>query len=242
MMRARFFFVPAVVLSATLSWVLGGCSTTTQAGLQTIAQAFAAGDDIEQQQLDPQLKYLRVQIGRQAGLMVFAGDIAGPQSPQARWYSADGVVLRLAQGRIAAVNDGARAWSAVDGPALLDWPRVAAGQHQRWREISDQQPGYRLGLARERELRVLTQAPPVEVLDASRHVTAGVAWFEERNLTGDPRPAWYAVDLSAQPARVVFGQTCLQADWCLNWQPWPPQPPEPSPPPSPPPRGAARAP
>lgn len=227
MMRARFYWLRALWVCAMPSTLLGGCSTTMQAGVQTIAQALGAGDgDVEQQPLNPQLKYLRVQIGRQAGLMVNAGDIASAHGPQARWYSADGVVLRLAQGRIAAVNDGARAWRLVDGPAPLDWQRIAAGQPQRWREVSDQQPGYRFGITRERELRVLAQTPPIEVLEASRHVTAGVTWFEERSPRGDPQPAWYAVDLSAQPARVVFGQTCLQADWCLNWQAWPPQPPQ----------------
>jgi hypothetical protein len=225
MKRAQF------VLCCTLlcPWLLSGCSTTARAGLDTIAQALrGANPDVERLELNPQLTYLRVQIGRQVGLMVRADEpsIAPAElSDRSRWYSADGVVLRFAQGRIVAMHDRERSWAWVDSPQPVDWRRAAAGEVQRWREVSDQQPGYRLGRLRERELQVVRAVPPGDVLEASRHLTAPVTWFEERNVSGDPQTTWYAVDLSAPTARVVYGQTCLQEDWCLNWQVWPPQAP-----------------
>lgn len=215
-----------VVMVCGLSAVLSGCSNTARAGLRTIAQAWQGGEGVDPSQpLDPALQYLRVQSDRQSGLMVSAGEVANPRGPQTRWYSADGVVLRLAHGRVAAVHDGARSWVWVDGPPSVDWRRAAAGQTLRFAQVSDRQPGYRIGVARERELRATAQTLPSDLLQASRHLTATVTWFEERNIVGPPEPAWYAVDLSAQPPRVVFGQACLRADWCLNWQAWPPQPP-----------------
>jgi hypothetical protein len=234
-MRAQLFVAGVLALACGLSALLGGCSTTTRAGLRTIAQALQGGDEIDPTQpLDPQLQYLRVHIGRQVGLMVNAGEVLTPQGAQTRWYSADGVVLRLAQGRVAAIHDGARSWAWVanennnQGPVAIDWQSVAAGRAQRFTQVSDRQPGYRIGVAREREIRVASQTLPVEVLEASRHLTASVIWFEERNTRGEPEPAWYAVDLSAPQPRVVFGQACLQADWCLSWQAWPPQMPQPA--------------
>ncbi len=234
-MRAQLFVGGAVALACGLSTLLGGCSTTTRAGLRTITQALQGGDEIDPTQpLDPQLHYLRVHIGRQVGLMVGAGEVPTPQGAQTRWYSADGVVLRLAQGRVAAIHDGARSWAWVadegrdQGPGVIDWQGVAAGRVQRFTQVSDRQPGYRVGIAREREIRMTSQTLPADVLEASRHLTASVTWFEERNTRGEPEPAWYAVDLSAQPPRVVFGQACLQADWCLSWQAWPPQAPQPA--------------
>jgi hypothetical protein len=218
MMRAQFFLCTAAVSPLLLT----ACSTTAWSGLETLAQAFWGDSaDIEHQPLDPKLTYLRVQVGQQVGLMVQANDIAAAQADHSRWYSVDGVVLRLMQGRIQAVNEGGRSWTAVE-PNRVDWRAVASGQVQRWREVSDQRPGYRFGLARDRELRVARATPPAHVLEASRHVTAPVTWFEERNAQGQPQSAWYAVDVAQQPARVIYGQTCLQAQWCVNWQVWPP--------------------
>lgn len=228
---------PCAAVFVTLSVAFSGCSSTALATWQTMAQAWRGGASLDAPPpLNPSLQYLRVQIRQQVGWMVRADDAgdsnAPPEAGLSRWYSADGVVLRLEQGRVTALHDGRQSWTRVALPTPIDWHQLAAGTVLRFREVSDQMPGYRMGVARERLLMASAHAPPAEVLDAARHVTAPVTWFEERAAAPAASPslaasAWFAVDLSSRPAPVVFGHACLQADWCVNWQPWPPLPPRP---------------
>jgi len=211
----------AVLLAAALS--LAGCGANMRAAVGTARTALDGGASRLDAggPLDPRHEYLRVQIGRQVGLMVRA-DPAGVRTDRTSyWYSADGALLRLVDGRIVGLADASRSWRITQGVDRIDWAAVAAQGTFEFRRTVDQQPGYRIGQPQQRRLRPAAAAPAGHALQAT---VAQLQWFVEDDArTGDSLPAWYAVDLAAIPPRVVYGQACLSADWCVNWQPWPPR-------------------
>jgi hypothetical protein len=191
-----------------------------RAGLDTLRQAWpgSTGALPDAVALDARYRYLRVQVEGRTGLMVLADHDPGPQGRTAVWYSADGVVLRLAEGRIAGVTDGVRSWQWVSAAAPIDWQAVVTRGPTRFEQIIDRQPGWRFGERRARVVQAMASAP---ALHRAVGLPPQVQWFEERNASGAPQPVWYAVVLSAEGAQVMYGQTCLETDWCLSWQPWP---------------------
>jgi hypothetical protein len=207
----------------TLAVLLGGCGANMRAAVGTAAQALdggAAGVDTPQA-LDPRLHYLRVQVGRQVGLMVRADAGRAPAEPVTYWYSADGALLRLRDGLLVGLTESSRSWRVARGPEAVDWLAVAQGRPFDYRRIVDQQPGYRIGLRETRRIQAQPSAPAGHQL---RQAGARLQWFVERDPSAETDLAtWYAVDLAVEPPRVVYGQACLAADWCINWQPWPPR-------------------
>ena len=92
-------------------------------------------------------------------------------------------------------------------------------------------PGYRAQIEETIFLEPLNE-PPSEIpsRDLARLSLDHIRWVQERvrpkavdphNLGLDPLPAYYALDVSSTPARVVYGRQCLIANYCLSWQLWP---------------------
>ena len=232
--RARGWAVTAAAWLATgmalaSAAALTGCGLTLRGGLATLDHAFrgeSAALDAQARDpnaLDPALRYLKVQAGRRTGLMVLGGAAVTGHGPTETWYSADGAVLRLAAGRLVGYADLQRAWSVVPpapAAAPVDWLAAASGTApgpRVWHE-TDTQPGYRLARRAARE-RVALNAPPAG--SQAQGLAPDVRWFVERDAIGGGAPAWYAVDVSTAPGRVVHGQACVDAGLCLSWQPWP---------------------
>lgn len=198
---------------------LAGCGPTMHAGLRTLEQAWSGvPTGVDTLPLDPALTYLRVQLGRQTGLMVLADQAASPRGTVHTWVSADGAVLRLVDGRLDGYADLRQSWSLAAAGLPPAWTPLADPGGSRFAEVLDVQPGYRLGQQRLRERVAADRAP-------AGHQWRGdpdaVRWFVERNAQDASEPRWYAVDLQSTPARVVYGQACLNAEVCLSWQAWP---------------------
>lgn len=202
--------------------VLTGCSQSTLAGWQTVAQAWRApaAPDLAEVPLDPVLRYLRVRVGSKVGLMVQAG---GPEGP---WYGADGVVLRLRDGRLVGFADERRSWTEV---RHAGWPApdAPAGlQPRRGHLVADLQPGHRYGLRQTHVWVDLPDAPPGHDWQGD---TGGLRWRMARPDGPDGQDVaatWYAIDTRRQPAEVVYGRQCLDLDpaaspTCITWQRWP---------------------
>lgn len=221
-MRPRLSRAGALALGAVL---LAGCSQSMRVGMRTLAQTWQppAQADLSRVELNPQLHYLRVQIdtdrGPQVGLMVEGDQEANPDgSITSVWYGADGTVLRLRDGRLAGFADARQSWRVVDESGMTG---TGAGTYT---QVIDMQPGYRLGWRRQRELIPADAAPGEHALQGA---TDGLRWLVDRPAT-DPadtaRQGWYAVDERQQPARILYGQQCLENQVCLRWQHWPPLP------------------
>lgn len=216
---------PALRLAVPLlSICLSACGANMRAALDTARSAVDGGSSRtnSSRALDPRLNYLHVQIGRQVGLMVrsdtpLAGDIPG----SSHWYSADGALLRLQDGRLIGLTEAGRSWRVTQGPTTIDWAAIATGQALDFQRQVNQLPGYHIGLIQHRRLRAIPSAPAAHSL---RSPVAKPQWFIEHDARGgEATAAWYAVDLATQPPRVLYGQTCLAADWCIRWQVWPPR-------------------
>ena len=189
------------------------------AGLRTLDQAWnGVPAGVDTLPLNPALTYLRVQLGRQTGLMVLADQAASPRGTVHTWVSADGAVLRLVDGRLDGFADLRQSWSLVTAGLPPPWDTLPDTAGSPFAEVLDVQPGYRLGQQRLRERVAADQAPPVHQW---RGEPGAVRWFVERSVNDASEPRWYAVDLQSKPARVVYGQACLDPDVCLSWQTWP---------------------
>ena len=102
-----------------------------------------------------------------------------------------------------------------------------------YQRIRTLMPGYRAQIEETIFLEPLNE-PPNEIpsRDLARMNFDHVRWVQERvrpkavdphNLGLDPLPAYYALDVSSNPARVVYGRQCLVLNYCLSWQVWPSQ-------------------
>lgn len=189
------------------------------AGLRTMDQAWnGVPAEVDSLPLNPSLTYLRVQLGRQTGLMVLADQAPSARGTVHTWVSADGAVLRLVDGRLDGYADLRQSWSLVSAGTPPAWGAPPDTPGPAFSEVLDVQPGYHLGQRRLRE-RLAADGPPAS--NQWRGDPGAVRWYVERNVQGEPEPRWYAVDLQSQPARVVYGQACLDPTVCLSWQTWP---------------------
>ena len=227
-------------LAAVLSLIaaLSGCSSTSNAILQTLPYAYGRNPSVDKARLNPNFRYLRVTIGGRVVLLALGNVDSDPQGPIEVWYSAEREVLRLQNGRLVGAVGLTTEWRNVVLPELPSWSAAARGdQAIRWTRTRDVMPGYRFGVKDELSLRAI-EAPPrsaLQGLDPRR-----LTWFEERDepepgarrtgiLGGSAGvdaalpPARYAVDLQGGWETVVYGEQCLAAKLCFTWQRWPVQ-------------------
>lgn len=195
-------------------------------------------DDIK---LNPKLRYLRVTVRGRVALMVLGYVEPSAEGGIDTWYSAEGEVIRLQNGRIvgtagletdwrAVRNFSLPAWKDLTGGAERDYslsPRkdTAGGAAVVYRRERDEMPGYRFGIVQTVSLY------PVPVPSNSRLVgvsAAGLRWYEEAVL-GQPDglpSARFGVD-AGEPRvtygepRVIYGEQCLAQNLCIAWQTWP---------------------
>ena len=230
--------IRALVALLSLAAALSGCSSGSQAILQTLPYAYRRSPGVDDTRLNPNFRYLRVTIGGHVALLVLGDVDKNAQGPIEVWYSAEREVLRLQNGRLAGAVGLTTEWRDVSLPDLPSWS-VAARSNQpfRWTRRRDVMPGYRFGVTDELVLRIVA-APAHSALqgvDPQR-----LTWFEEsiesgkevgrQSLLGggleiaNALPlARYAVDLSGAQETVVYAEQCLAGDLCFTWQRWPAQ-------------------
>ena len=225
-------------LAAVLSLViaLSGCSTASDAILQTLPYAYGRNPGVDNARLNPNFSYLRLTVNGHVALLALGYVDSDPQGPIDVWYSAEREVLRLQNGRLVGAVGLTTEWRNVRLPILPSWSAVAhAGRAIAWTRTRDVMPGYRFGVKDELSLRVIA-APRGSALQGLN--PRGLTWFEERDesgargglsgVLGDRAdaalpPARYAVDFAGGKETVVYGEQCLAADLCFTWQRWPVQ-------------------
>lgn len=171
------------------------------------------------QGLNPDFRYLRVQVGEREVFMVLGYVDPTSDGPAEVWYSAEADVLRLRDGRVvgATMKTGTD-WLAVSFMHLPSWDSV--GEQAVFERTRDESPGYRYGI--HEKMLIHRIAPPkdsrLKVIPAS-----SLSWFEESVQGGaDGHPARYAVRLDAVGShRVIYAEQCLSGEFCFSWQDWP---------------------
>lgn len=200
---------------------LAGCAVDPTTTAVTDAYRVFSSGGVRQsdRELNPDFKYLRVQIDDREVYMALGYVDQTPQGPVEVWYSSDADVLHLRNGRlVASTLKNGPDWSAVTFANLPAWDAV--GEHAEFVRTHDESPGYRYGIRENIEIRRI--APPddtqLKIIPAS-----SLAWFEE-GVVGEAndRPARYGVKLQ-EPAghQVVYAEQCLSKELCFSRQSWP---------------------
>ena len=236
-LKQRSAFVVSVALLAVAGCASGGSPLLQTAHMVGTRALLGPAPDGLPPRPDPRFRYLRVEMKDRTPAMWVLGYLDQHHMGAIEvWYSAQGEMLKLQNGRIVATQGLPVDWAAVrfsaSPPAWADLgTAVATFGRER-----DELPRYRYGL---REHVVLTAVvpPPASYLPASVHpdMAARYAWFEEtalpaNGLGGASLPAASALSASrfawglhlGQPM-VVYSEQCLAPGVCLRIQRWPVQ-------------------
>ena len=206
-----------------LATCLAGCAVEPASQAVVDAYRLMRSEGVARQsavELNPNFRYLRVQIGTREVFMVLGYVDQLPDGPVQVWYSADADVLRLRDGRVVgATMKSGTDWLSVTFAHLPSWEAV--GSQAVFDRARDESPGYRYGIKEKLLIRRIT--PPddsqLKLVPAS-----SLTWFEETVQGGaDGLPARYAVSLNGAGAhQVVYAEQCLSSEYCFSWQSWPP--------------------
>lgn len=189
----------------------------------TVAESLGLGPNVDQRPLNPDLRYLRVTVQGRTALMVLGYVEPAPAGPVHTWYSSQGEVLRLQNGRIVGSAGLAVDWRAVRYAGLPSWSELSGRAVAEFERQRDEMPGYRYGMA-DRLLVRQVRAPAQAFLAGLG--TQELVWFEETVIgPGRPLPsARYGLRQHNGVPTVVYGEQCLADHYCIAWQTWPPQP------------------
>jgi len=174
-------------------------------------------DDIT---LNPQLRYLRVTTRGRVVLMVLGYAEPHPDGEIETWYSSEGEVIRLQDGRVVGTAGLETDWRAVRNFSLPAWKDLTGRASATYRRERDEMPGYRFGIAE----RVSIYPTPVPGNAKLAGLRADVLrWYEESVLgQKDGLPtARYGLQVREGEPRVVYGEQCLSGSLCIAWQRWP---------------------
>ncbi len=171
--------------------------------------------------INPAYRYLHVSLsGAKPALLVLGYVDAHPQGDIEVWYSAQGEVLRLQNGRLVGAAGLPVEWRRVTySPTPLAWHAVPP-EGTRFSSVRDEQPGYRLGLVEQVSLTPLPKSP----LKLTNPAFAKAAWFQESysGAHGTSRPdAWFALGRYGEQEIIVYSRQCLSVSICLDLQRWP---------------------
>jgi len=202
-----------------------GCSHTPI----TLTFYEAAGIDkrtnLDSFKLNTSLRYLRVTIKDKPLLMVLGYTETLPQGTLDTWYSNQGEVLQLLNGRVWSTTGLAIDWKNIRFEALPTWTRLMSQGNAQFVRLHDQMPGYALGI--QHKVQIYGVAAPVQ-----SHLVglpaAQLKWFEEKvvsspALGASPNlpSARYGIAIKdGQPVQ-VYGEQCFSNDLCFSWQAWP---------------------
>ena len=217
------FLPPLRSLGLVLATIaLGACSQLGHTPVtRTLFDAIPGlGNKVDDIKLNPSLRYLRVTVRGRVVLMVLGYVEPHPEGQIDTWYSSEGEVIRLQNGRIVGTAGLETDWRAVRNFSLPAWKDLAGRSGVVYRRERDEMPGYRFGIA---ETVSLYPVPVPSNAKLARLPAAGLRWYEEAVL-GQPdglASGRFALHVKNGEPRVVYGEQCLLRDLCIAWQTWP---------------------
>ena len=214
----KFFAVLVCLFS------LNGCVKTPIS--QTMVEAFGKGksSNIDTVKLNPNLKYLRVTVRERSVLMVLGYLENTPLGNIETWYSSEGEVLRLLNGRVLSTNGLEIDWRNVKFASLPAWSDLGGlssnSSSSQFMRTHDQMPAYKFGISEVVNLYSVGTPSNSNLvgLPASQ-----LKWFEEKVLGtshGLPSARYGLGAKDGQPV-VVYGEQCFSSELCFSWQTWP---------------------
>lgn len=212
---------------SSVRWVFYGVGLTLLAACGhtpvtlTLAQAFDSGQNIDQHPLNPQLDYLRVSLNGRVALMVLGYREQTQQGPVETWYSSQGEVLKLQNGRMVSTVGLALDWRDVRYQNLPTWfEALTNSQQQVFVRVRDQMPSYRFGITE--QIAIFPIAAPKDAKLAGVSATQ-LRWLEEK-VVSSPHglaSARFGLHTHAGVTQVIYGEQCLTESMCIAWQKWP---------------------
>jgi len=190
----------------------------------TLFEAAGIGKSVDTFKLNPNLSYLRVTVGTDRVVLMVLGYLEPtPQGPIETWYSSEGEVLKLQNGRVVSTAGMAIDWRAVRYTALLPWPEMVRRVSSEFGRQTDQMPGYKYGIDQKVSIAFVPAPTNTNLLGLAPD---NLRWYEEKvqgTLHGLPS-ARYGLRLTPTGPVVVYGQQCFSDNFCISWQPWPATP------------------
>ena len=190
----------------------------------TLFEAAGIGKSVDTLKLNPNLSYLRVTVGVDRVVLMVLGYLDHtPQGTIETWYSSEGEVLKLQNGRVVSTAGLAIDWRTVRYNALLAWPEMVRRMSSEFGRQTDQMPGYKYGI--DQKVSIAFVPAPINT-NLVGVAPDNLRWYEETvqgTLHGLPS-ARYGLRLSTSGPVVVYGQQCFSDDFCISWQPWPAKP------------------
>lgn len=224
-LRARYRLVGAVCLVLFLV-ACGSRSLVSDVFSAVYSDTFNASNDITQTKLNPDYRYLRVEVaGANAALLVLGYLDATPQGDVEVWYSSKGEVIKLQNGRIVGTAGLTTDWRRVSYPiAPPAWTAIPVDGLQFTR-VRDESPGYRNAIAQTVQLKPWAGLPSIPLAATlPTDVARSYDWYQEVQ-TGSPEralpPSWFAVDYRDGKRTVIYSEQCLSVSLCLKLQLWP---------------------
>jgi len=210
-----------VVLAAAMALLLQGCGHTPVT--RTLVDAFGAGKGVASTVLSPNFRYLKVTANGREALMALGYSDPHPDGPIDTWYSSEGEVIRLQNGRLLSTAGLELNWKSVRYRGLPDWRAVVSQGKLEFTRERDEMPGHRFGLMDRLDLYAVPPPKDAHLLGVDPN---GLRWFEER-VQSSPASlpsARYGLAIAGGEAKVVYGEQCLSERLCIAWQTWPAKP------------------
>ena len=203
---------------------LTGCIQTPVT--QTLVEAFGkgSGSNVDAIKLNPNLKYLRVTVRDRAVLMVLGYLENTPQGNIETWYSSEGEVLKLLNGRVISTNGLELDWRNVSYTKLPEWSELNSLNSNaapiEFKRTHDQMPAYKFGISE------TVQIYGVNAPSNSNFVglpANQLKWVEEivKGTSHGLPSARYGLGAKDGKTVVVYGEQCFSSDLCFSWQTWP---------------------
>ncbi len=177
------------------------------------------GRNVDAIKLNPGLRYLRVTVRGRVVLMVLGYVEPSTEGEINTWYSAEGEVIHLQNGRIVGTAGLETDWRAVRNASLPTWKDMIARPAVTYRRERDEMPGYRFGIA---ETVSLYPVPAPSNAKLVGLTVEGLRWYEEAVL-GQPDglpSARFALLANDGNPLVIYAEQCLSQNLCLAWQIW----------------------
>jgi hypothetical protein len=189
----------------------------------TLSEALGTGKQIDSIKLNPNFRYLRVTVNGRTLLMVLGYKDPDAEGAIETWYSSEGEVIQIQNGRILATFGLETDWRSVRQPNLPSWTNLLALSSVKFTRQLDQMPGFRYGIVQPMHLYKIPTPGNALLRGLS---PSELIWYEEKvldSLHGSPS-ARYGLRMRDGVAEVVYADQCLSKDFCFAWQIWPATP------------------
>lgn len=181
---------------------------------------------VENTQLNPAYRYLRVQSdGQPPALLVLGYTDPHPLGDVEIWYSAQREVIRIRQGRLIGTAGLQTDWSAVHYPqAPPRWQDIGEIPVKYQRRL-DQRPGYKDNIEDTLVVALAGKNPsgasvPIPIGLQNRQLQWYTETLVEPSASQLP-PAWFARGQHGGLDTIVFSRQCLSEGFCITLQVWP---------------------